>query len=531
MRKFSLLILTVICLGFFPQIAGAAAPHITLQTFATGLDYPVDIVNTGVAGDTRLFIVEQAGIIRIVNSAGVVSGTPFLSLEAQVLGGGGGEQGLLGLAFHPDYENNDYFYIYYNTNDGNIRLSRFTVSADPNVADPDSETVIMTISHPTYTNHNGGGLRFGPDGYLYISVGDGGSGGDPNNNAQNLNSYLGKILRINVDSGSPYSSPGDNPFVGVAGLDEIWAYGLRNPWRISFDRSGGDLYIADVGQGAREEVNVQDSTSNGGENYGWRCYEGKAPYNLSGCSGSYVAPVIDYTQDAGRCSITGGYVYRGSDYPDLVGEYVFTDFCSGQIYTLDSGATTAVLRADVDGGLSTFGEDIDGELYVANLNEGKIYKIVSDNYTYVYRYWSDKLQSHFFTANTVEKESVDINYPSTWEYEQVAFQGVGKNNDNTCPTGAPVHRFWSDRLQSHFYTISTTEKDYVQANYASTWTYEGVAYCAFTASAGGINPVYRFWSDSLQTHFYTISQSERDYVNANYGNVWTYEGVAFYAKP
>ena len=256
-------------------------PSINLQQIATGFNRPVDIVH---AGDNRLFIVEQNnGRIRIMDQDGNINPTNFLDIGSRV-GSTANEQGLLGLAFHPNYASNGYFYVNYTATNGNTNISRFTVSANPDVANANSEVILLTVSQP-YNNHNGGGIKFGPDGYLYIGMGDGGSGGDPGNRAQNTTNLLGKMLRIDVDGGSPYSIPVDNPFVNNGSVsNEIWAIGVRNPWRFSFDRQTGDLWIADVGQGDWEEINMQPAASNGGENYGWRCYEGNIAFETAGCS-------------------------------------------------------------------------------------------------------------------------------------------------------------------------------------------------------------------------------------------------------
>ena len=246
------------------------------------------------------------------------------------------KRGLLGLAFHPDYENNGYFYLNYTGSGGDTRVSRFSVSSDPDVADANSEVVLFIQDQPE-ANHNGGNLEFGPDGYLYIGLGDGGGFDDLDNNAQDTSQLLGKMLRIDVDNGNPYGIPDDNPFIGPDGIpDEIWAIGLRNPWRYSFDALTGDLWIADVGQNIWEEINKQPASSAGGENYGWRCYEGDVSFNTSGCAPieNYVFPVYDYSHANNNCSVTGGFVYRGNEMPEHYGKYFFCDYCSGTFWTL-----------------------------------------------------------------------------------------------------------------------------------------------------------------------------------------------------
>jgi glucose/arabinose dehydrogenase len=384
-----LLFLLAVVVGGSRQAAVSAPaspaqwPAISVVVLATGFNQPTAIAN---GGDYRLFVAERTGLIRIVERDGSVRPLPFLDITNLVFSVGHGEQGLLGLAFHPDYPQTPYFYLNYTavaaqsdlaTSNGATVVARFTVSDDPHRADPASKLELLTIPQPA-GNHNGGDLQFGPDGYLYVATGDGGSGGDPWDNAQNRQSLLGKILRLDVNSGAPYAIPSDNPFVGDAGtLDEIWALGLRNPWRLSFDRQQGDLFIADVGQNAREEVNFQPATSAGGENYGWRCYEGNAAYNLSGCgpTNAYVFPMYDYPHtnndnpaDAGQ-SITGGFVYRGSQFPALTGHYIFADFVRSHVWLARPGESGWVVQplGTVSGlnNPSTFGEGCDGELYVA----------------------------------------------------------------------------------------------------------------------------------------------------------------------
>lgn len=316
------------------QLTAQNIPVIDLETFATGLNQSIGLTH---AGDDRLFVIEQGGRIRIVMSDGQVLPTPFLDIDARI-NSDANERGLLGLAFHPNYAENGYFYVNYSDNSGDTRLSRFSVSeSDPNIADPDSEVILLTENQP-FSNHNGGHVAFGPDGYLYTGLGDGGSGGDPDNYAQNRQTFLGKMLRIDVDNGDPYAIPPDNPFANDDfTLDEIWALGLRNPWRFSFDRETGDLWIGDVGQNAWEEIDFQPANSPGGENYGWRCYEGNTAYNLSQCGGitDLTDPIHVYQNNFSTgCSVTGGYVYRGSEFPKLQGFYLYTDYCSGRIWTL-----------------------------------------------------------------------------------------------------------------------------------------------------------------------------------------------------
>ena len=340
---------------------------------SSGLSSPLFVGHAG-DGSNRLFIVERAGIIKVLQPESS-SPTVFLDIRSRIVAGG--EQGLLGIAFHPLHEDNGRFFVFYTrVGDGTLVVEEYNLTGNPNVADPQSAQEILTIPHPGFTNHNGGMLAFGPDNYLYIGVGDGGSANDPPNNAQNINVLLGKLLRIDVDTpqgGDPYSSPSTNPFFGTTnGEDEIFAYGLRNPWRFSFDRDSADLWLADVGQGAFEEVNAPILI---GGNYGWKRFEGFDCTSTTDCDTTgLIFPVFDYTHSGGRCSITGGYVYRGSQGALPDGTYVYGDFCSGEILGWD-GSTQSVLL-DTTMSISSFGEDEAGELYVVNLG-GSVSRIAS----------------------------------------------------------------------------------------------------------------------------------------------------------
>ena len=381
-----------------------ASASVVLTQVASGIGSPTDIQNAS-DGSGRLFFVRQTGQIMVWKN-NVVLPTPFLNISNLIVAGG--ERGLLGLAFHPDYRNNGLFYVNYTRSiDGATVVVRYSRSAgNPDVANPLSAMILLTIAQP-FANHNGGALRFGPDGYLYIATGDGGSGNDPQNNAQNLTSLLGKMLRIDVNTRTgqlPYGIPPDNPFVGSSqpGVRaEIWAYGLRNPWRFSFDRVAGDLFIGDVGQSAREEIDFVRAGSGGGMNFGWRIMEGTLCTNLPGdppCNPSnFTPPIVEYDHDQG-CSVTGGYLYRGRAVPDLKltippatgqlfnGVYVYGDFCSGTIWRISAtgsgGVSNSVLLSS---GLriTTFGEDENGEIYVADAGTGKIYKFVSSTVAFL----------------------------------------------------------------------------------------------------------------------------------------------------
>ncbi|MCX8524506.1 PQQ-dependent sugar dehydrogenase [Chryseobacterium formosus] len=344
-----------------------------LEEFATGFTSPVEITN---ANDNRLFIVQQNGIIKIIQSNGTVNAADFLNISTKV--SFGGERGLLGLAFHPQYSTNGYFFVYYNNTAGNIVVARYSVSTtNTNVADPNSEKIILNIPKP-FDNHNGGSIHFAPDGNLWIVTGDGGSGGDPNNNSQNKNSLLGKMLRIDINSTGLYNIPAGNPFIGIDGADEVWSYGLRNAWKFSFDLTTGNAMIADVGQGAIEEINRMPITQ-AGINYGWRCYEGNNTYNTVGCAASTTMtfPIAVYDHSGGKCSITGGYVYRGTQYPSLQGKYFFADYCSRQIGVMESNNAITWSTAFAGNNFSSFGEDNLKNLYVASVSNGKIFKITT----------------------------------------------------------------------------------------------------------------------------------------------------------
>ncbi|MFK7756537.1 MAG: sorbosone dehydrogenase family protein [Flavobacteriales bacterium] len=372
------ILLSILCvaMGIYCNAQNSLS-QIELETFVTGYNSPVGIYN---AGDERLFILEQSqGDIEIVDLQGNYIGK-FLDLTGLL--STGGERGLLGLAFHPDYSSNGKFYVNYTDVAGNTVVEEYTVSSDPNVADATSGEEIISITQD-FSNHNGGHIAFGADGFLYIGMGDGGSAGDPNNRAQNGASLLGKMLRINVTGDGTYSIPADNPYLGNANvLDEIWSIGLRNPWKFSFDNSTGDLWIGDVGQSEIEEINFEPATSTGGINYGWKCFEGTQPYaNTSQCDGlALVDPVAEYEHSFpdGPCSITGGIVYRGSQFPNMQGNYIFTDYCDAKFYSLypngNGGYDEELLLLAGQFGFVAFGEDMNNELYVVNAG-GSIYRI------------------------------------------------------------------------------------------------------------------------------------------------------------
>jgi glucose/arabinose dehydrogenase len=336
----------------------------TWQPLASGLIRPVDLQADG---SGRLFILEKVGRIRMIQDGQLLEAS-FLDITDRV-GSSSNEQGLLGLAFHPRYVQNGRFFVNYTDKNGDTSISRFQVSADPNLADPASEVKLLGIDQP-FANHNGGALAFGPDGYLYAGLGDGGSQGDPFGNAQNTDVLLGKILRLEVDSAEPYAVPADNPFG-----NEIWAYGLRNPWRISFDRLKGDLYVGDVGQGDWEEVDFLEAGSPGGANFGWSYREGAHDYKGNAPDG-LIDPVAEYSHREGGCSVVGGYVYRGETMPEWKGIYLYGDYCTGLIWGLirsDGGWQTQLLF-DIPVTITSFGQDESGEIYLLN-DSGGIYRL------------------------------------------------------------------------------------------------------------------------------------------------------------
>jgi glucose/arabinose dehydrogenase len=350
-----------------------------LEQFAEGLDAPIGLTSAG-DGSGRLYVNEQAGRVRIVEKDGSLREQPFVDLTDRV--GSGGERGLLGLAFHPRYADNRRLFVNYTDRDGNTVISELTASADGLSADPASEKVLLQVEQP-YANHNGGELAFGPDGYLYIGLGDGGSAGDPHGNGQNRDVLLGKLLRIDVDAtptdGKPYAIPADNPFAAGGGAPEVWAYGLRNPWRFSFDVQTGDLYIGDVGQGQWEEIDRQPAGSPGGENYGWNVMEGRHCYGATSCDQRpYLPPIAEYSHEGGNCSVTGGEVYRGTAQPELAGIYVFGDYCSGRLFTLNVDEGTIVPKEVLksDAAISSFGTAEDGEIYLTDQSSGRLYHVV-----------------------------------------------------------------------------------------------------------------------------------------------------------
>jgi glucose/arabinose dehydrogenase len=374
MQKMGLAASATLCLL---AASTARTQTLSLQQFTTGLSQVVAITHSG-DGTGRLFLTQQGGQIRIHNGTSLLA-TPFLNIDPLVQSGG--EEGLLSTAFHPNYASNGFFFVYYTNNNGDQVVARYTRSAaNADVADPSTAKIIITIPHPTNSNHNGGPLKFGPDGFLYVATGDGGSGDDPLGNGQNLAVLLGKQLRLDINTTAPYVVPPTNPFVGVPGArPEIWAYGLRNPWRFTFDRQTGDMFIGDVGQGQREEIDFQ-AAGVGGLNYGWDDMEGSICHEPTvGCATvNRVLPILEVNHGSGDCAIVGGYRYRGTAIPSLVGKYVHSDNCTGRIrIATQTGPTTwtQVVDQDTPFNIFTFGEDQNGELYASG--GGTIYRLVS----------------------------------------------------------------------------------------------------------------------------------------------------------
>jgi glucose/arabinose dehydrogenase len=359
-----------------PPVLPLESVTLNLTPVVSGLDKLTFLTHAG-DGSGRLFVVEQRGRILIIKD-GAVNPTPFLDI-VPLVGSDSLERGLLSVAFHPDYKNNGLFFINYTDRQGNTVIARYQVTGNPDVADPNSAGILLTIDQP-YPNHNGGQLAFGPDGFLYVGMGDGGSANDPQNNGQTLNTLLGKILRLDVDNAEPYGVPENNPFINQSqARPEIWSFGWRNPWRFSFDTATGDLYIADVGQNQYEEVNIELAGAPGGQNYGWRWLEGLHCFDPQNCDpGSLgtVLPIAEYDHQQG-CSVTGGYVYRGDRFPALDGIYLYGDFCSGRIWGLrrEAGGSWSQVELLQSGlSISSFGQDEAGEVYLLN-HQGDVFQI------------------------------------------------------------------------------------------------------------------------------------------------------------
>jgi glucose/arabinose dehydrogenase len=355
-----------------------ATGQVVVTHVESGLVNPLGIANAG-DGTGRLFILEQRGTVRARSKHGDLAAGFFLDLRG-VAGGlsAGGERGLLGLAFHPNFETNRKLFAYYTDGDGDLVITELTSNAARTSVSRSTADRLLTIEHSTFSNHNGGQLLFGPDGFLYVFTGDGGGGGDPFESGQSKTTLLGKTLRIRPNLDGGYTSPSSNPFHGpTPGFGQIWNFGLRNPWRASFDRETDGLWIADVGQGSWEEVNREGANA-GGRNYGWDCREGKHAFESGGCSGKFFRdPLVEYGHGFGNCAVTGGYVYRGATYPDLVGHYILGDFCSGRVWTFPAGAKSPQLKfhRDTTITISSFGESESGELFLTDYARGRLYRV------------------------------------------------------------------------------------------------------------------------------------------------------------
>ncbi len=465
----ALLFLTSVPFLFATRSSAQTTPVLIFSpVVTTGLSSPVDIVNAG-DGSNRLFIVNQGGTVRIL-SGGVLQPGNFLDIPDSL--STGGERGLLSIAFHPNYTANRYFFIYYTATNGDIRITRFqTQAGNPNAADENTGVVLLTIPKP-FANHNGGKLNFGPDGNLYFGTGDGGSGGDPNNLAQNGNSLLGKMIRINVDNFSTppyYTIPSDNPYVNDPNVrDEIFAIGLRNPWRWSFDRLTHDAWIADVGQGAWEEINFRSLASSGGINYGWRCYEGNAAYNTAGCQpqASYISPIFVYPHvfATGGFSVTGGYVYRGTEFAAMYGYYICADYVSGNVWLINpngSGGWNSSLQSGLPGNISGFGEAENGDMYAASLN-GTVYKVITSTVLPVTL--EQFTVTAFATYNQVQWKTINEQNVS---YFDIEFSSDGLNYSNAARVNAvnipPANSYSFSHFISGFtklyYRLKVTNRD------------------------------------------------------------------------
>ncbi len=466
-------VLLLIAVSFFPAAKSIAQPNLIFVQQTSALTSPMDIVNAG-DGSNRLFIVERAGRVRIF-SGGVLLPNYFLDIPDSTTTDG--ERGLLSIAFHPNFVNNRYFFIFYTTSNGSLRLTRFrTQAGDPDAADENTGTVLLTIPHPGQSNHNGGKLNFGPDGYLYLSTGDGGGTGDPNNNSQNGNSLLGKMIRINVDDfNTPpyYAIPSSNPYVNDPNVrDEVFAMGLRNPFRWSFDRANNDIWIGDVGQGLWEEVNRRTyAAAATGTNYGWRCYEGLDDYNTSGCQplSSYTSPIYAYGHNAsGGYCITGGYVYRAAQYGAMYGYYFCADYVSGRVFKIKQNGSnwdvfTQSSGANVPGSIVGFGEDELGNLYAVTL-PGGLYKVTTNTagpvpmtlLQFSAKAFTGYNELKWKTVNEQDLKYYDVEYSS----DGTNFLSAGKinANNNVLENNYTLQHFIT-AFTRLYYRIKTNNKD------------------------------------------------------------------------
>lgn len=520
-------------------MGGALALPVLAERIAGGAAAPIDIQSPA-DGSRRLFVAEQGGSIRVLRNGALLT-PPFLDIRALVATGG--ERGLLGFAFHPLYAQNRRFFVNYTrTGDGATVIASFQASAaDPDRADPASRRELLVIAQP-YENHNGGALRFGPDGFLYIGMGDGGSGNDPGNRAQDPQSLLGKLLRIDVDGAFPYAIPPGNAYPQGGGRAEIWARGLRNPWRFSFDRVTGDLYIGDVGQDAQEEIDFLPHAAPGGANFGWRIVEGTGCTGLPGggtCPPAGVtAPILTYGHDAG-CSVTGGVVYRGRAVPVLYGRYVYADFCTGRIFAAArdrNGAWQSEPLLDTGQRIATFGEDADGEVYWSDVGGGTLHRFVVDPAVpLAIEYRHATLQHYFLTAFVEEAAALDAGaFGGAWSRTGFAFEVWPAHATGALePAVVDVCRFFGVEgvgPNSHFHTGHDAECTGLRGD--ARWTFEGIAFGmrlpAADACPAPLRPIYRLYNNpatvAAVNHRFTADGATYAAMQAA---GWIGEGVAF----
>ncbi|MCE7876625.1 MAG: hypothetical protein DYH14_04685 [Betaproteobacteria bacterium PRO3] len=500
-------------------VALAQPQPLPLVQVAAGLASPIDITHAG-DGSGRLFIAQRDGIVRILRD-GALAASPFIDLRAVVIAGD--ERGLLGIAFHPRFASTRLFYVNYTRKpDGASVIARYLVPPEtPDRADPGSASVLLVIDQP-YANHNGGGLRFGPDGLLYIGMGDGGAGNDPQNRAQDPGSLLGKMLRIDVDAGAPYAIPPGNPYANGGGRPEIWAVGLRNPWRYAFDPRNGDLWIGDVGQDAFEEIDVVASGAPP-PNFGWRVLEGDRCTGLGGgapcASSGYTAPVVSYPHDEG-CSVTGGEVNLGSALPEVRGAYLFADFCNGKLWAAVGSHAEGYTRRFIGTAgfqVSTFGRDEAGEIYLADFGGGRILRLGSApaGTVPVVEYHHAGLDHYFITSDPAEIAGLDSGAIAGWRRTGEGFRAFA----SAVAGSVPICRFWLPPGfgSSHFFSANPDECAIAQAVYPQ-FVLESPAAMqlaspdrATGACPSGTLPVYRIWNRRPDTnHRYTLSPDTRD---------------------
>jgi glucose/arabinose dehydrogenase len=517
------------CLAVAAMAFAVPAAAITSAVVVGGVAAPVDIAHAN-DGSGRLFVVEQAGRIRVVSpSAGAIMGT-FLDIAGKV--GCCGERGLLGLAFHPDFRSNGRFFVdYTRSGDGATVIAEYHASASGlQSGDPASERILLVIPQP-FENHNGGALRFGPDGLLYIGMGDGGSGNDPGNRAQDRTQLLGKILRIDVDRGAPYAIPASNPFASGGGRAEIWALGLRNPWRFHFDRATGDFYIADVGQDQYEEVDYLPTGTGAGANLGWRVMEGFHCTGLGGgppCNDpSLTLPIVEYPHANGACSITGGTVYRGTQVAALVGRYLYADLCTGAIFSVArdrSGAWVVRNVLTLGFNITTFGEDDAGESYFADYQRGEIRRFVAEpnDRVDVIEYYNAALDHYFSTSAPSDINALDAGVLGGWKRTGQSFVTLA-----TAPAGFnEVCRFYipPGLGDSHFLSASPAECADVRSRFpqfiqeAPTYLYAALPDPTSGACPAGTIAVYRIWNRRADSnHRYATDPAIRDQMVARGG--------------